>query len=381
MLFSTHMAHGLLRGCAGLLVLLAGQVALADSLRLQELAPVQVFQAPQIQSAQPMPLPDDMDASVGLDPSSVFGNDADSIPDISYGFSWSDNDSALWRASEVSPTSPGLWGAVSTPYGQRFSVAPAQSAVPWSLGANNWSMQDDQGLSLALGNSTIAAPAWGSSARLGGIRVAQSSLSHSDDQQADWHYALSVGALDNAVGSGGDLVLGPTAASSVVSYGVGSGLMLESQLQFAPDLMSSGLGGRYKTGWSDVSVGMTQASVGDQSGRRYQASYTVDVLEDLQLSWLGERREAGYGDLGNYSSGPLAGRRLQQWSATVPLGRWGDITGQYQSERTALGDSQRSFGFTQQFWYSPNLQVGLEANRQLDGEDYDIGIRLSVPVF
>ncbi|AEC20549.1 putative secreted protein [Pusillimonas sp. T7-7] len=367
--------------CAGLACLLLGQPAQADSQRLRELAPVQLFAAPQIEVAPPVPLPDAGATPVVNDEETIFTDAADSIPDISYSFSWSPGDSDIWHGSDVSPSSPGLWGALSTPRGRQFTPSSAGRGTSWALGAKNWSYKGDDGLDIALGSKDIVAPAWGNSARLGGISISQSSLVNAEDVENNWQYALSIGALDYSSGSGGDLELGPTAANSVFRYGISPSFVLESQLQVAPELVSTGLGGQYRTSWGNWSAGLAQATVGDQGGLRYQAAYELDVFGDLRLSWLGEHREPGYADLSRYTADPSVGGQRQQWTATVPMGRWGDLSGRYENEQTSLGDSRRSFGFTQQFWYSPNLRIGLEAERQLDGGDYDIGIRFSVPIY
>src|SRR3546814_12522871 len=71
----------------------------------------------------------------------------------------------------------------------------------------------------------------------------------------------------------------------------------------------------------------------------------------------------------------------QRWTATVPTGRWGDVSGVYENEYSSTGNTRRSFGVSQQFWYSPNLRIGLKAERELVSGDYDIGLRFSVPIY
>src|SRR5690606_13079197 len=163
--------------------------------RLRELAPVQVYAAPQIDVSPPVPLPDAGDAPVVSDEAVVFTDEAESIPDISYSFSWSPGDSDAWRGSDVSPSSPGLWGALSTPYGRRFTSSSAVATGSWARGTSNWSLQGADGLDLALGSKDIVAPAWGNSARLGGLSISQSSLVNAQDVENKWQYALAIGAL------------------------------------------------------------------------------------------------------------------------------------------------------------------------------------------
>src|SRR5690606_2731341 len=374
------MRSAALLGGVGLIGTLMAGPAWAGGPLLRDLAPVQVFAAPQIQVDPPRPLPD---TTQPKDDKYVFTNAAESIPDISYSFSWSQTDTKVWQPSKLSSSSPGLWGAQGGRRVQRFSapVLAAPAGESWTLGTQNWRYSGDDGLDVTLGSDEIVVPAWGSSARLGGINVSQSSLVSGSDTENNWQYALSVGALDYSSSGSGDLDLGPTAANSVFRYGVSPTFTLESQMQVAPDLFSTGLGGQYRTDWGVWSAGLARAERGMYNGWRYQAGYELDVFEDLQLSWLNERRGAGYTDLSRYTADPSVGSVRQKWMATVPLGRWGDLNGVYENEQSSLGDTRRSFGLTQQFWYSPNLRIGLQAQREITSGDYDIGIRLSVPIY
>src|SRR5690606_12005730 len=239
----------------------------------------------------------------------------------------------------------------------------------------------DDGLDVALGSNDIATPAWGNSARLGGVSISQSSLVNAEDVENNWQYSLAIGALDFSSGGAADLDLGPTAANSVFRYGVSPSLVLESELQLAPGLRSIGLGGQYRTRCGNWSAGLARANAGASQGWRYQAAYELDMFDDLQLSWLGERRDPGYADLSRYTADASVGGVRQQWKATVPMGRWGDLSGKFENEQTSLGESRSRFGFTQQFWDSPNLRRGLDAQRELNSGDYDLGIRFSVPIY
>src|SRR3546814_6662753 len=83
-------------------------------------------------------------------------------------------------------------------------------------------------------------------------------------------------------------------------------------------------------------------------GWRYQAAYKVNLLDDLQLSWLNERHTAGFTDLSRYQDGVSPGGMRQRWTATVPTGRWGDVSGVYENEYSSTGNTRRSFGVSQQ---------------------------------
>ncbi|SHH93434.1 hypothetical protein [Pollutimonas bauzanensis] len=347
---------------------------------LHDLAPIRLYSVPEVEVGPPVPLPDPAEAPSGQDALPP----EQGIPDISYDFFWDQGDSRKWRAAKVSSASPGLRGTSGRGRapGLRAPWLSAPSKDPWTFGASNWRYTGEQGLGITLGTNEITVPAWGNTARIGGVSVSQSSQLSSGEVHA-WQYSMSVGALDYSPSqTQGDLVYGPTASNTMLRYRLSPQFTLESQLEMAPQLVTTGVGGRYTTrGWGAWSAGLAKANHGMQQGWRYQAAYEVDVLDDLKLSWLNESHTAGFADLSRYqdAAASLGGVR-QRLTATVPLGRWGDLAGMYENSRSTLGDTQRSFGFTQQFWYSPNLRIGLQAERQLVTGDYDVGIRFSVPI-
>lgn len=348
---------------------------------LRDLAPIRLYAVPEISVDPPVPLPTPGEE---LAPDTEAASEAPDIPDIPYDYFWGQNDFRKWHQIKVSSASPGLRGSRGwrrTPRTQhRWLSTPSQD--PWTFGSSNWRYTGEQGLGVSLGNNEIAAPSWGTAARMGGVSVSQSSEISSDGAHA-WQYSMSVGALDYSSSQPqGDLNYGPTASNTVLRYQLNPQVTLESQLEMAPDLVTTGMGGRYATqNWGAWSAGIAKASFGMQEGWRYQAAYEVDVLDNLQLSWLNERHTAGFADLSRYQDAAVsAGGVRQQLTATVPLGRWGDVAGMYENSRSTAGDLQRSFGLTQQFWYSPNLRIGLKAERELVTGDYDVGIRFSVPI-
>ncbi len=347
---------------------------------LRDLSPVRLYPVQQISVDPPVPLPDPVPEGSMLEvlPSAehdIWGGNVD--------VSWDEIDFQKWHKQKLSASSPGLRGKRGSWRTRLPSLGTATgSSDPWARGSSNWRYTGERGLGVSLGSNEIAVPAWANSARMGGISISQSSGARSEGDHA-WQYSMSVGALDYSSGQEqGDLNFGPTASSTVLRYKLNPKVIVESQLELAPDLITTGVGGRYKTnGWGAWSAGVARASYGLEQGWRYQAAYEVDILDDLKLGWLNERHTPGFTDLSRYQDGAIAaGGVRQQLTATVSLGRWGDLAGMYESAESSLGDSQRSFGFTQQFWYSPNLRIGLRAERELVSGDYDVGIRFSVPI-
>ncbi|RTZ42294.1 hypothetical protein EKL30_11245 [Candidimonas sp. SYP-B2681] len=372
---SKALVCGILLAC-----LQAAGVHASSAAGIRDLAPIRLYPVEQISIDPPVPLPDPIPEGATLTESPGLEDD---IWDVNVDVSWNETDFQKWQKQKLSPSSQGL----RTKRGSRRARLPslgraAGSSDPWARGASNWRYTGERGLGVSLGSNEISVPAWANSARMGGISISQSSGAKSESDHA-WQYSMSVGALDYSGGQEqGDLNYGPTASSTVLRYKLSPQFIVESQLEMAPDLLTTGVGGRYKTnGWGAWSAGIARASYGLEQGWRYQASYEVDVLDDLKLGWFNERHTAGFTDLSRYQEGAIAasGTR-QQLSATVSLGRWGDLAGMYESARSSLGDSERSFGFTQQFWYSPNLRIGFRAERELVSGDYDVGIRFSVPI-
>src|SRR5690606_11172482 len=102
----------------------------------------------------------------------------------------------------------------------------------------------------------------------------------------------------------------------------------------------------------------------------------------LNMGWQGERYTEGFMDIRRYSagSGAAEGGR-HRWSASWDTDDWGTWSGSFESEHGKDGVLARRFGLNQQFWYSPNLRIGVHAEKEVIGGDYDIGLRFSFPLF
>ncbi len=333
----------------------------------------------------------------GVEPSAVQvsirqdDSSAETAPDIPYSYFWEPEDgmrlrsAAYARRREVSDHSPGLFSGfeqprVTTP---RSRWLPTPAMESWNFGERSWQTRLDQGPEVLLGSSEIAVPEWNESVRLGGISLSQSFLASSDDV-SQWNYALAFGAVDQSDPTrSGDLVFGPTAGSLAVSYDYSPSLSVESHTEVAADLLMSGITGQYDLGqWGRWRSGIARSDRGMRQGWRYRAMADFDLAADMRLAWVGERYTEGFTDIRRYAAGgnPVSGGR-QRWSASWDVGRWGTWSGSYESLRGREGPQQRRFGVSQQFWYSPNLRVGLHAEREVVAGDYDIGLRFSFPLY
>lgn len=353
----------------GMLVLAAG----AQAKSLRDISPVQVYPVSIDEPAAPKALPEGGEVW-------QYGSLADEGPDslpLPLSLYPQAVDIAVWR----NPVSAGQRART------RWSWTPGPEIghtafQAWNKDTKSWHYRSDGGLDLALGQSSFDAPVLGNTVVLSGVSLSQSSWGSPGDY-GPWRYMVSFGVLDNTPAlTSGDLKYGPSAGRSVLQYGLDGQTLLESQFEAAPGMTATGFGAQYDTqGLGLVNAGISRASSAlSNNGWRYRAAYQIDLLDSLQLAWQTERRTQGYVDLGNYQqSGAGLAATAHTWIATVPLGRWGDVSGVFERSRNVQGITRRRVGFSQEFWYSPYLQIGLRADRDLLRDDYDIGVRFSVP--
>lgn len=253
----------------------------------------------------------------------------------------------------------------------------------WSLGARSWRYAGSAGYGIAIGNEATRAPAWGRSVRLAGVSV-HGRLPGSASDARRWRYAAAAGRLDESGGTvaSGGLEYGPLAYDVSSEYAVGPGLSLASQVQGMPELLALGLGGTYTTeDWGSVALGVSRSQESLDSGWRYQMGYRFDVFSDLELSWVNERRGAGYVDLASYRQDPLACDCVRhEWQLSVPMGRWGSLSGTYERRRRAREGLEQSLGLAQGFQWGPHLEVRLEASGNIATGAYGLGARFAVPL-
>lgn len=264
-----------------------------------------------------------------------------------------------------------------------FGLAVSSGVDSWSLGARNWRYISSSGYGVTLGNASSLAPAWSQSVRLAGVGIHRAPGLGREPGDG-WAYAIAVGALDDSTDtlSSSDLTYGPAAYDASAKHAVNPNLTLASQAQGTSDLFALGLGGEYSMNdWGSWALGVSMARGPAEDGWRYQLGYKVDVFSDWRLSWVNEQRGEGYSDLSSYRENALAcGCVRNQWQLSLPVGRWGKLSGTYEQLDRAVQESERTFGLMQQFWYSPHLRVRLEANRNIVMGTYGLGAKFSVPL-
>lgn len=260
---------------------------------------------------------------------------------------------------------------------------PAPATQSWTFGERSWRTRLDDGLALSLGRREIDFPAWNESVNLSGISLSQSFLAGSDEV-SQWNYSLAFGVVDQSAGSSGDLEFGPTAGSLALAYDYSPRFSVASHIEAAPDLLMSGFTGRHDLGaFGRWRAGIARSTHDIYQGWRYGAAVDFDLAEDLHLSWVGERYTEGFMDLRRYAGGadPVAGERQRLTASWGPADGGALWSGSFESVRTRSEAQQRRFGVGREFWYSPNLRIGLHAEREIVGDDYDIGLRFSFPLY
>lgn len=267
-------------------------------------------------------------------------------------------------------------------YADPLTVSSLTSSDSWELGAENWRYTAGDGTDLTLGSYAPRISVWGGGARLGGIAVTRS-LTDCAVPEDSWQYGVVLGALNytDAAASSGALAYGAGASDAVVRYGVDSDLTLETQVQWAPAMVTAGVGGLYSTPWGAWRAGVAKATHDLHEGWRYRVGYDTSLLDDIKLSWLTERRSGGFTDLGSYTGFKAdSGHRRNLFSTSIPMGRWGMMRGSYEHIASSTEPLKQRFMVSQQFWYSPNLRVSLSAQREHLSGDYGLGLELAMPI-
>lgn len=253
----------------------------------------------------------------------------------------------------------------------------------WTLGDKAWRYQASTNAELLIGSASMVSPDWQSSPTLGGVQLSQRfNEGQYGDEPRSWSYSLSVGALDhNRNAKEGDLKYGPTVGGLWVDMALSKQLQVEAVVESAPAMHLTGVGTRYSMdGWGSLSSSVARANHRFGSGWRYQMRYDTAVLPSLKLSVSSEHYQGSFLDLNRYGQSSLGAGTKQVVDANVAMGRWGSLEGSYMTQQRQFGAPSQQVGLSQQFWYSPNLRLGLQAQRQLHNGDYNMLLRFAVPL-
>lgn len=341
----------------------------------RDLAPVRLFpvEVVEVDAPEPLPqLPPDVEQSVESGQGLLASMFAPPPNDF-------DNGGVDWSYQRrLKPYRGKGIGGGSSP----LKVSSLTSTDSWQLGAENWRYLGDDGTDLTLGSYSPRTQLWGGGVRLGGVALTRS-LTDTAVPEAQWQYGLALGALNytDAAAKSGALAYGTGASDAILRYGVSPDLTLETQMQWAPDMVTAGIGGQYSTVLGAWRLGVAKATHNLNEGWRYRLGYDVGLFDDIELSWLTERRSGGFSDLSNYTGFAAdSGRTRNLVSTSVPLGRWGTLRGSYEEISSDIESVKQQLIVSQQFWYSPNLRVSLSAQREQVTGNYGLGLELALPI-
>ena len=261
-----------------------------------------------------------------------------------------------------------------------FTVAPhVRSEVnQWHLGRDAWRYQSADNKRFTLGSHRPVFGSGLSTATLGGVSIAASEAAQSEK----WRYGAAWGKVDNTVGK------------TALDYGAGVGrvwLGLNMSSQWAVDGLYQraeqyeqyGLGTSYQNeglGIWDFTV--TQSQRVDEKGWRYQGRYGVSLSDNLQMRWSHESYAGNFVPVTKLQQKTsLSTRYTQAVALDWQTSQLGKVGASYATQQQDRGERDQRFGLSQQFWYSPNLRIDIDAQRERYSGDYNMKLRFSVPLF
>lgn len=234
-----------------------------------------------------------------------------------------------------------------------------------------------------LGSNTPKLVSGLSTVPLGGVSLAdQVDVGHVYTGPIRWRYGASLGMVDKNTKLA-DLQYGTGAARAWVDVRLSARLSVDGLYQRALHYEQLGIGGRYDFDRLGVwAINLTQSQHQAQQGWRYQGRYEVGLSPTINVAVSAATFTGQFSNLlqaQNHSRTTAQSKHGMdvQWDA----GRWGKFGANYASALPRLGQKEHEFGISQQFWYSPNLRIDIDAQRQTHSGDYNVGLRFSLPVF
>lgn len=375
---------------------------------LSPVQPVPVRPAPSIESrAVPLdPAPCGLQAAEPAMDTAVAGvaDDADLIPGTGSTLSGGGDGAAALacgptEAAAPAPNSPDyaldlesgdipripvvVISGVSRPSRPWFASVSGQDGLSYG-GNRNWVYRNTTGPTVAVGNISANAPAWGSSAPVGGLQISNWQGSGATLPEGSFGYSSSLGKLNrmDPSATSGAVDYGASVGSGTVRYGLTPALTLEGQMQSAPSLTTRGMGTTYAAGdYGTFQAGATQSSFDAASAWRYRFGYNVDVADAVNLGYTNEQIGAGFGDLSSYSGGvATAPQTRNTLSAGVPITGWGTLSGTYSGLHEGSTLAEQRVGLTHSMFVAPRVKLAVGADRDIISGNYEWRANLSMPV-
>lgn len=252
----------------------------------------------------------------------------------------------------------------------------------WSQEDRTWRYQTQSQTRFLVGNSSPQLSSGLQPASLGGLGLADQWSSELFGKTLQWRYGATVGLVDQSQ----DLYhfrYGSKVGRAWFDVALTPELSVDALYQRAEGYEQVGLGTQYQLGpWGNWSVNVLQSSAGGSlQGQRYQGLVALELTEQTQLELSREKYNGGFVRLNQSRSSPTAEQSAYRAAFRWDTGRWGLFQARYVNTVINNGNPQHAIGIGQQVWYSSNVRIDLDAQRQTHSGDYNMGLRLSFPIF
>ena len=252
----------------------------------------------------------------------------------------------------------------------------------WRHEDRTWRYQTQTQTRFVLGN---AAPQLSSGLRVapvGGVGLTDQWQTQLFSQTLQWRYGATVGLVDHSQ----DLYhfrYSDKVGRAWFDLKLTTEFSIDGVYQRSEGYEQLGLGTQYQLGFlGNWSLFMQQSEAGPRlKGYRYQGRVDLDLTDQTQLQLRRERYRGDFVRLNQSRSSPTPEQRVYGATLSWDAGRWGVLKANYANTVVNHGEPQQAIGVGQQLWYSPNVRIDLDAQRQTHTGDYNVGLRFSLPLF
>lgn len=261
-------------------------------------------------------------------------------------------------------------------------VRAISATEQWSHQDRTWRYQTQAQTRWLVGNSTPKLSSGIQPAELGGIGLTDQWQPELFGNTLQWRYGATVGLVDHSQALHQfDYRTG--AARAWFDVALSDGFSIDGIYQRAHDYEQIGLGTHYRLGtWGQWALNMAHSqAAGLNTGQRYQTLIELELSEQTQLALRSEQYIGEFSALNQRRQRPTAAQRKHQAAIYWNTGTWGTLKAKYDHSVVAKGQQNHVFGLGQQVWYSPNVRIDVDAQRQTHTGDYNMGLRFSFPLF
>lgn len=275
---------------------------------------------------------------------------------------------------------------VSTYPPKNLAIAPHISTTEkahWRLDADAWRYHSTQDVRFIVGTHRPSLASGLAVAPLGGVSFSKQEHGLLGlSPHTPWRYGFTWGKVDQKVGSH-QLDYGAAVGRVWAGIELSPHLLVDGLYQQGPNYQQIGLGTQYDAEqWGLWSLNLAQSQQETNTGWRYQGQYGVKLNEQLVLRWNSETYSGSYTKLSHVKNQKVTTpQQTHGVDVRWDSGRLGILGANYANQKHRYGSNEQSLGISQQFWYSPNLRIDIDAQREKHSGDYNMGLRFSVPLF